>query len=240
MTDEWIWYWFRCFKLNNDYKRYCEAKRNKDSKALALLERKFKRISELYADWGDIHAFSERAANRKHWKAWLEEHRHLFVNEDSRKAVVIRTTPKKLDQQYLYLKVPIRKSAPMAINEAKELIRKEYSKAKIKAAAKTGVVKYPLAVKIISDRTLKGVRKALNVWHLYNPAIGRDRTAKEVALILAEGKRGKKAKGVADWTWTLENFNYGDLDDMRVQVMKYNRNAKNIIANTIKGRFPVK
>ncbi len=240
MTDEWIWYWFRCLKLNKDYKQYCDAKRDNDQVLISRLEKMFKNISTLYEDWGDIHSFSERAAKRQYWKEWLNERRHLFFNEDKRKAVVVRTPPKDLDQQYLYLKVPIRQSAGAAIKEAKDLISNEYTKPKIKSAAKIGVVKYPLAVKNVCDRTLRAVRKALNVWHLYNPATGRDRTAKEVALILAEGKRGRTIEGVTDWNWTVENFNYGYLDDMRVQVMRYNREAKNIIANTIKGQFPVK
>lgn len=191
MNDEWIKNWFRYFKLNEDYKRYCEAKRNGDKKAAAQLDKQFINIASLYDDWGDIHAFSEKEDDRKYWKQWLEQHRHLFTNEDRRKAVIIRNPPTELNEQYIYLKIPIRKSAAMATMEAKELIYKEYSKAKVKKAAKTGVVKYPLSVKNDCDRTLRGVRKALNVWHLFRNTEAEDnrKVAFQVAHKLAAGAR---------------------------------------------------
>ena len=242
MNDEWIKNWFRYFKLNDDFERYCEAKRDNDNKSITRLEKRFSKIRSLYDDWGDIHAFNYREKNYKYWEQWLEEHRHLFINEDRRKAVVVRNPQKELDEQYIYLKVPIRKSAPITTKEAKALIYKEYTKAKIKAAAKAGVVKYPLSVKIACDRTLRGVRKARTVWHLVKITESEvnNKVAFNVAYELAVGARGGYRHGVTDWTWKVYELNRGSDYDRRTQVLRYNREAKKIIANTIKGQFPVK
>jgi hypothetical protein len=153
----------------------------------------------------------------------------------------MRKSVSELDEQYIYLKLPIRKSAPITTKEAKKLIYKEYEKKQVKATADRGVVRYPLATKNISDRTLRGLRKALNVWYLYNRSDNSNNTATDVAILLAEGAKGKIVDGVGDWSWNLEDMNlHGDLEHLRTQVMRYNREAKNMIANTINGEFPVK
>lgn len=78
MTDEWVWLWFRCLKLNNVYHDYCDAQSAGDADAIAEHVQNHPRIADVYADFGDIYAFNERVGDRKHWKAWLRQRRHLF------------------------------------------------------------------------------------------------------------------------------------------------------------------
>lgn len=95
MTEDWIWLWFRCLKLNKPFKVYCEARRAKNQNACRLLERQHPKIREVYKDFGDIHAFNERVANRKHWHEWLNTHSHLFTTTTITKGrQTITTAPK--------------------------------------------------------------------------------------------------------------------------------------------------
>ena len=55
-ASDWLWWWYRYFKENGDYKAYCEARRDGDSEICSDLEGRFDRIAELYKDWGDIHS----------------------------------------------------------------------------------------------------------------------------------------------------------------------------------------
>lgn len=79
INKELLRHWLHYFKENRDFEDYCEAKRNNDKAACKKLERKFVRISELYEDWGDIHALPSMVDSEgKNWGKWLAKKSHLF------------------------------------------------------------------------------------------------------------------------------------------------------------------
>ena len=77
MDAEWIRYWLRCLRMNDAYKAYCLAKREKDEAAARQIEQAHPKIAEVYIDFGDLHAI-HFARFWKNWDAWLDQHRHLF------------------------------------------------------------------------------------------------------------------------------------------------------------------
>ena len=46
----WLRQWFLYFQENDDYRAYCDAKRNTDETTCTMLEGKFTRIAQLYND----------------------------------------------------------------------------------------------------------------------------------------------------------------------------------------------
>jgi len=73
MINEWLC----CFQRNADFKSYCDAKRTGDDGTCRSLETKHARITELYADWGDIHALPSMR-DPKAFSDWFDSKEHLF------------------------------------------------------------------------------------------------------------------------------------------------------------------
>lgn len=58
-VDEFIGsYWLHCFKQNEIYRKYCEAKSLNDVAICQELEAVHERLAQLYHDWGDIREVS--------------------------------------------------------------------------------------------------------------------------------------------------------------------------------------
>ncbi|MDP4300218.1 hypothetical protein [Leptothrix discophora] len=70
---QWLWF----FLNNRDYRRYCWARRTKRDAVCLELQQQYPGLTELFDDWGDIHAvdlFGDAAAQRE----WWEPRSHLF------------------------------------------------------------------------------------------------------------------------------------------------------------------
>ena len=79
INKELLWHWFHCFKENQVFETYCQAKRSKETAVCKKLEEEYERIGELYDDWGDIYALpSMHDSEGDNWEKWLAEKSHLF------------------------------------------------------------------------------------------------------------------------------------------------------------------
>lgn len=77
MNPDTPWYmnrvlqWLFFFMHNRDYRRYCWSRRVKREEVQRELECQYPNLTELYDDWGDIHAvdlFGDTAAQLEWWK----------------------------------------------------------------------------------------------------------------------------------------------------------------------------
>ena len=82
LTHEVLGKWLYFFQQNADYQEYSKAKQSGDVAACLQFEGKFERISELYADWGDISTIGNDADSAS-FKHWLARRRHLFFQDES-------------------------------------------------------------------------------------------------------------------------------------------------------------
>jgi hypothetical protein len=243
MDEEWIWLWFRCLRLNKPYEEYCGAVNNNDKKTQAALEQSYKSIAAVYKDFGDVHAFKVLGgSNRKYWHAWLNEHRQLFITDTGLVSELIDQPVTKLDKNYLYIKVAIQHRKLDAVKAATSIIRDNYPE---------NVAKYQLSHKVPSDKAIGTLRRQLTVWHKLNPINGKAVTQEALVNRIISGEVGRPAEwawspskpGSRDeWRWS-EEFQASEDNNIHSlvrQVQRYNSEAKNIIANTVHGVFPVK
>lgn len=78
IRNKLIWNWFRFFRQNPNFKEYCEVRRAPNVKRRVALETDFRKIAELYEDWGDIHILPAMYEDSEDWENWLSKKNHLF------------------------------------------------------------------------------------------------------------------------------------------------------------------
>jgi len=245
MTEEWLWLWFSFFKLNEDYKSYCEAQRNGDNDVSEELEQRYPKIAELYEDWGDIHNFDPRNGTNKsiEYQTWLEERRTLFFSAELDEPEILTGDPDHSDCRYLYIKVPLLPKVTPVIRQVSNLLRSMYKEEWTAIRLKELQAKYTLAVKKPGDdQVLLGIRKALNVWEYAQPVNGITPTALKVVKNVEQRIRAEWQNTLANnWQWCQDGREEaGNEAELIRQVRRYKKEASNIIKNTIYGRFPVK
>lgn len=234
MNGAWIKLWFQFFELNADYKAYCEAKRTNDSATCNALESKFIHVAMLYADWGDIHDAK--------FHEWHNKHKSMFYPAEKPQAELLAVAPKTLDDDAIYVRVPFSLPVSKATKQVGALIRDSYNNASDEQKALKTPPRYKLALKKIDWTTWLAVRKAYVVWQNSQPVNGIKPTNKHVVFKTVEqiatndGMHLKKY-----WNWREDEIALrGNLEDLEFQIMRYKRQASQIIANTIHGAFPVK
>ena len=241
MNDEWVWLWFRCLKLNKPYERYCAMRRTKIQKERTALERQYPQIAEVYEDFGDVHSFNERSKNRKYWKEWYAERKGLFINS-SGNSNRLTTVPKKLNDDYLYLKIAPQKTVEETISEAEKLIRKHLAKVRKRKTAK-----YKLATNTCGINVIRGLRRSLTVWHKLKPLEGKAPTQKRLVDQLVKSEVGRKEDWAWDsskpgtkdeWRWTEKYVEEVGYENAIRSVQRFRDRAQTIIDNTVHGRFP--
>lgn len=92
---------YRCLKANDTYKRYCDAKRAGDLKAIEEIEGAHGMVREIYSDWDDLytHGLSD--------EDWVDLHHSLFfpakiqvVMAGEAAPLGVQTTEQKLDEYH--------------------------------------------------------------------------------------------------------------------------------------------
>ena len=206
MNEEWIWFWFRCLRLNKPYHRYCELRRSTGvSTEQAEIERKYPKLSAVYEDFGDIHTFKVLGGNnRENWSDWLNAHRHLFVVSTDLETELIKETIDELNADYLYIRVPVTQAREDAIAAVTKLISDEHP---------NFMAKYQLSHNKPGQKALATLRRQLNVWHKRHPADGKPITHEALVDLIISGKVGRddewawnprKSGSKIDWKWSKE------------------------------------
>lgn len=210
MTAAWAKLWLFFFLLNEDYEKYCLAIRKKDNKTARLHEKRFPKIAELYEDWGDIH--------RMKLCDWWPSHKHLFIATTSEVREI--TSKHKIENTSMYLEIPLDMSVSKATEAALEIIRTRFKK----DSTKPNKGKYSLALKTISFRSWGSLMTRLKALKL-----AKTGTHTNTSLVY------QLNEDLNVW-----DSDYVDFQHQITSVKRFKRDAKNIIANTIHGKFPVK
>ena len=230
MNTAWIHLWFLFLKQNKDYAAYCKAKRKKQNANCTKLEKKFKKIAQVYDDFGTVYGVN--------FANWHKSHKHLFYPPVVSKVQSFDKAPLKLDPNSVHLCVPLSLPVSQATKQAMTAIRAAYDIAPA-AKKKPKLAKYPLSHKTPSVTAWVSTFKcyASFMYSLHYDA--KKFTEKQIVTQLI-----KVADHYADeyWDWPEQDMHLrGGFDDETRKVMQKNKlQAKAIIANTIHGVFPVK
>lgn len=211
----WAKTWLFFFLLNEDYEKYCVAKRTKDNKTAKVLEKQFPKVAELYEDWGDIHQMQLRD--------WWSSHKHLFFTDTSEVREV--TSSHEIKNTSLYLEIPLDMPVSKATEAALAIIRTRFKS----DSTKPNKGKYSLALKTISFRSWGSLMTRLHAWEL-----AKTGTHTNTSLVY------QLQEDLKVWDSEYADFEVVDFMHRLTSVKRFKRDAKNIIANTIYGKFPVK
>lgn len=241
-ASNWLWWWFRYFKENTDYKAYCTARRIGDRTAYALLEGQFERISELYSDWGDIHDLTSMHKNEMNWRVWLYERRHLFfVDVPPVKLLTLPIT--EMDTGSIALQIPNVVTKDEVLLLLTEFIDKRYSESEFVEEPK-----YQLYAPEgrIDQSTFQSIKKAFYVHtaseHHTKYPTSHAGTALEIMALELKEQLGFAWELDDDQIDRLENgtLSMMELESVKRQVGRYKANYAAYVANTIHGIFPKK
>jgi hypothetical protein len=240
-ASDWLWWWYRYFKENGDYKAYCEARRDDDRATCSELESSFERIAELYEDWGDIHDGKRLYKNESSWRDWLYERRHLFLIE----VPPIRTlvTLSEVPRNGIAIQIPNTVSNDELLQLLTEFIERDYAELR-----NTSKPKYQLYAPEgrIDQSTFQSVKKAFYVnaaaqQHVWFPASNAG-TALEVMMLELKSQLGFNWELEPDQEERLQNGTLSmlELDSFKKLVARYKAQFDAYVANTIHGVFPKK
>lgn len=246
---QWIWWWFRYFKENTDYKAYCIARRMGDDSARAALEVKFGRIAELYLDWGDIHALAPMGRDEPEWRSWLHEHFHLFFSVKPEVWQVTSPTD-EVEAEHMLVQIPMALPRHEVVRLFTEFVAQHY----VPSAPREPLPeKYPLYAPRgrIDSSTFDAVRKAYyvefasEVW--YKNAPYQKLTHAETALKIMDIV-DREELGFKKWDKDGElmrrhrenKLSKADLDSYKTLVRRCKEDYAGYVANTIHGIFPKK
>jgi hypothetical protein len=246
---QWIWWWFRYFHENPDYKAYCIARRTGDDTARAGLEAEFSRIADLYADWGDIHALKPMGRAQPEWRSWLHEHFYLFFPVKPEISQVSSPTD-EIEAQHMLVQIPLALPRHEVVRLFTEFVARHYAPS---PARQLLPEKYPLYAPRgkIDSSTFDAVRKAYyvefasEVW--YQNAPYQKLKHAETALKIMD-IAGKEELGFKTWDEDGElirrhhenKLSKADLDSYKKMVKRYKDDYAGYVANTIHGIFPKK
>lgn len=240
-ASDWLWWWYRYFRENVDYKAYCEARRDGDGEICSELEGRFERIAELYEDWGDIHGGRPMHKNESAWRKWLYARRHLFLTE----VPPIRTlvTLAELPRTGVAIQIPASVSKDELLQLLTEYVEQSYAdlfdvpKPKYQLYAPEGR---------IDQSTFHSVKKALYVHtaaqhHIEHPSTNAG-TALEIMALELKTQLGFNWELDPDQEERLRSrtLSMMELESVKRQVARYKAQYEAYVANTIHGVFPKK
>jgi len=240
-ASDWLWWWYRYFKENADYKAYCEARRSDDAELCADLESRFERIAELYDDWGDIHAGKKLYKNESSWHEWLYERRHLFFVDVP--SVRTLSAVANVEHGAIAIQIPATVSKEQLLQALTEFVERNY--ADLRVAPKP---KYELHAPEgrIDQSTFQAVKKAwvvrrVSLHHLEH-ATTHAGTALEVMALELKSELGFNWELESDQQERLRNGTLSmlELDSFKKQIGRYKAQYEAYVANTIHGVFPKK
>jgi hypothetical protein len=240
----WIWWWFRYFKENADYAAYCSARRDDDIPTCTQLENQFDQISELYADWGDIHALKSMPRNERSWKIWLHEHRHLFFSiAPSIKHIASDDT--EIEHGNIALQIPEAISKSEAMRLFSEFADHHYSDSEL-IPEQTPKYRLYAPEGRIDQSTFQLVKKA---YYVHVAAENHERHPETYAGTALEIMH-LELKSQLGFNWELEpdqqerlnagTFSMLELESFKKQIARFKSNYEAYVANTIHGIFPKK
>jgi hypothetical protein len=235
----WIWWWYAYFKENKDYQAYCEARRMDDDTSCEELENRFERISDLYSDWGDIHAIRPMHRNENGWKKWLYNHRHMFFVDVP--AVKHVKSPVEIDKGSIAVQIPAALSKEEVLRLLEEFVDQSY-----KESDTVPEPKYQLHAPEgrIDQSTFQSVKKAMYIQRMAAYPKRRQHNNAEVALevmsLELKSRLGFKWKLAPDQEERLKagSLSMLELDSDKRQVGRFKANYAAYVANTIHGIFP--
>ncbi|ONA10950.1 hypothetical protein AQ875_21475 [Burkholderia pseudomallei] len=240
-ASDWLWWWYRYFRENGDYRAYCEARRVGDGETCSDLEGQFERIAELYEDWGDIHKGRPMHKNESAWRLWLYEHRHLFLTE----VPPIRTlvTLAEVPCSGVAIQIPVTVSKDELLQLLTEFVEQGCVDLR-----NTSTPKYQLYAPQgrIDQSTFHSVKKAFYVHtasqhHIEHPATNAG-TALEIMALELKTQLGFNWELDPDQQDRLRSGTLSmiELESVKKQVARYKAQFDAYVANTIYGVFPKK
>lgn len=241
IASDWLWWWYRYFKENADYKAYCEARRDDNTAICSVLESRFERIAELYEDWGDIHHGKQLYKNESPWREWLFDRRHLFFVHEP--AVKMLPEPVSVEHGACAIQIPTAVSKSDLLRAVTEFIEQNYADLRV-----TPKPKYELYAPAgrIDQSTFQTVKKA---WIVRRVALNHVRfphtnagTALEVMTLELKSQLGFGWELEPDQEERLQNGTLSmlELDAFKKQIARYKAQFDAYVANTIHGVFPKK
>lgn len=240
-ASDWLWWWYRYFKENADYKAYCEARRDDDWDACAALERRFERIAELYEDWGDIHHGKRLYKNESSWREWLYERRHLFFTEVP--SIKTLNNLAEVERNSIAIQIP----ATVSKDELLELFATfvDFEQTTLRVASNPKYQLYAPEGRI-DQSTFQSVKKAFYVnaaaqQHVWFPNTNAG-TGLEIMALELKTQLGFSWELDSDQEDRLRNGTLSmlELDSLKRQVARYKAQFDAYVENTIHGVFPKK
>lgn len=240
-ASDWLWWWYRYFKENADYKAYCDARRDDDAAICSMLESRFERIAELYEDWGDIHHGKRLYKNESSWPEWLFDRRHLFFTSEPAVKTLSRTAD--VEHGAIAIQIPTTASKSDLLRAITEFIEQNY--ADLRTTPKPKYELYAPAGRI-DQSTFLTVKKSFYVHaaarqHVWFPDSNAG-TALEVMALELKSQLGFDWELEPDQEERLRNGTLSmlELDSFKKQVARYKAQFDAYVANTIHGVFPKK
>lgn len=201
LASEWAKWWMYHLSKNEDYKKYCEAKRTGDVVVCDEIECKFPKISLIYEDVGEL-VFTVLHPGWQ-WDAWFDSHIDLFVPQAAEVEIIEQDDyDKSVHTSHRVLKVPLGLSS----KEAKKMFAKFSDEFYGKGNENLREPKYQIYK--ASNCSLEPIKRAVMV-HIAMSTSDGDRentSAAEAAIILALLSKPTNAH-------FLTKDEYADLDE---------------------------
>ena len=109
MIEMWFWY----LNQNENYFLYIDSRKNSNKAVTGKLEKKYKRIADLYDDFGDTSSVK--------FDNWIKSRKHLFITQP-RPTVQLITKNHKFDAGNLYIQIPLQLPIKRATEEMVEVV----------------------------------------------------------------------------------------------------------------------
>lgn len=240
---ELIYWWHTLLRENSHYEDYCDARRADNDEARRAIENEFPKISEVFADFGDIYSNELRLGggpSSKGWQRWLTQRLNTFFPHQA-KIVSPAYVPESSSRRTISIPAEGRRNEILALVEV--LVKSIY--------AESEAAIYPLEqpkYKIKKDKIsayLNFLEKASFVNDLlFDEEENRklsvepvrfDYSADEIELLIQD------IPEVHDigFTWTRndEKGRY-DPSDNRKQIKRMSEKYEDWIDRSVEGRFP--
>ena len=208
------YFWFEFLKRNEEYKAYCETKEGTEE------------IAKLYTDFGNVHNYE--------FMNWFNEiGADLFREKADSERVEEITSSEMLNTESEYvlnLQIPLNKRTKwlqQQIEKKLKVARKKFDKRKKDTDANESTAKYSLCTKRAS---VKELERYLVVYDY----VQENPKAKSAEIAYVLNKRLMKKGGIKN---RLENSKTWEAQRQMIYRMK--KTAKQIVANTAKGKFPL-
>ncbi|MCY0910311.1 hypothetical protein [Massilia antarctica] len=232
-----IWFWFRFFRLNENFEQYCEARRIGDELTRSRLETQFQRIEDLYKDWGDIHILPEMYGDDLiEWKEWLATKNRLFFTPKIR---IISSHTDGAEAGTVMVSIPIGVTRSQLSKLFDELIEKnpeilgtgpKYLPAQINGQRQGEILTRLEKAELVSD-LISGEEE-----FKYSHA----EIAELVLKVPSLREFGFKWYPTADQAARIEKgtFQKSEVNDYKRTIVNLDKFFKNTVEGTIHGTFP--